>query len=128
MQITVLPFECQHESVHLSGWLGKPDFHRSESDIQYVFINGRPVKDKTLNHAIRQAYDGLLPSGRMATYVVFLDMDPTEVDVNVHPTKHEVRFGEQRLVHDLLAKSIADSLAECRGTALEFEPVVEKCL
>ncbi len=108
-----VPFECQHESIHLFGWLGKPEFHRSESDIQYVYINGRPVKDKTLNHAIRQSYDGLLPPGRMPTYVIFLNMDPTEVDVNVHPTKHEVRFGEQRLVHDLLAKSISESLSDC---------------
>lgn len=106
-------FECQHESIQLFGWLGKPDFHRSESDIQYVYINGRPVKDKTLNHAIRQSYDGLLPPGRMATFVIFLNMDPAEVDVNVHPTKHEVRFGEQRLVHDLLAKSIRDSISDC---------------
>ena len=108
----VIPFECQHEVVRLWGWLGKPNFHRSESDIQYVFINGRPVKDKTLNHAIRQAYEGLLPPGRMATYVIFLEVDPRQVDVNVHPTKHEVRFSEQRLVHDLLAKSLADALQE----------------
>jgi DNA mismatch repair protein MutL len=114
-----LAFECNHESIHIAGWLGKPEFHRSESDIQYVFINGRPVKDKTLNHAIRQAYEGLLPPGRMAAYVVFLVMDPTEVDVNVHPTKHEVRFGEQRLVHDLLAKSITDSLASCTAPLLD---------
>lgn len=105
-------FECQHESIQLHGWLGKPSFHRSESDIQYVFINGRPVRDKTLNHAIRQAYDGLIPSGRMPAYVIFLTMDPREVDVNVHPTKYEVRFEQQRLVHDLLAKSMAEALAD----------------
>ena len=107
-----VPFECNHEAMRLWGWLGHPGFHRSESDIQYVFINGRPVKDKTLNHAVRQAYDGLLPPGRMATYVIYLEVNPRQVDVNVHPTKHEVRFSEQRLVHDLLAKSIADALGE----------------
>ncbi|TQV87224.1 DNA mismatch repair endonuclease MutL [Aliikangiella coralliicola] len=106
-------FNCQHELLQLFGWLGKPSFHRSESDIQYVFINGRPVKDKTLNHAIRQAYEGLLPPGRMAAYVIFLSMDPHQIDVNVHPTKHEVRFGQQRLVHDLLVKSVAEAIGEC---------------
>ncbi|WP_444997333.1 DNA mismatch repair endonuclease MutL [Aliikangiella sp. IMCC44359] len=107
-----IAFECSHELVQISGWLGKPDFHRSESDIQYVYINHRPVKDKTLNHAIRQAYEGLLPAGRMSTYVIFLSVDPSQVDVNVHPTKHEVRFGEQRLIHDLLAKSIREALSD----------------
>jgi DNA mismatch repair protein MutL len=105
-----IAFSCDHELVQLSGWLGAPSFHRSESDIQYVFINGRPVKDKTLNHAIKQAYGNLIPVGRMATYVIFVTMDPTQVDVNVHPTKHEVRFSEQRLIHDLLAKSISESI------------------
>ena len=113
-----IDFRCEHELVQISGWLGKPGFHRSESDIQYVFINGRPVKDKTLNHAIRQAYEGLLPAGRMATYVIYLNVDPTQVDVNVHPTKHEVRFSEQRLVHDLLAKSVSDALNEQGGFPL----------
>ncbi|WP_196139623.1 DNA mismatch repair endonuclease MutL [Aliikangiella sp. G2MR2-5] len=105
-----LPFLCDHEMMTVRGWLGRPEFHRSESDIQYVFVNGRPIKDKTVNHAIRQAYEGLLPPGRMATYVIFIEMDVSKVDVNVHPTKHEVRFDQQRLVHDLLAKSISDAL------------------
>ncbi|WP_185964507.1 DNA mismatch repair endonuclease MutL [Aliikangiella marina] len=109
---SAIEFKCQHEVVKISGWLGKPSFHRSESDIQYVFINGRPVKDKTLNHAVRQAYEGLLPPGRMATYIIYLNVDASQVDVNVHPTKHEVRFSEQRLVHDLLAKSVSDALSE----------------
>ncbi|MET1256633.1 DNA mismatch repair endonuclease MutL [Aliikangiella maris] len=105
-------FSCQHDVLMVEGWIGRPGYHRSESDIQYVFINRRPVKDKTLNHAIRQAYEGLLPAGRMATYVIYLTVDPAQVDVNVHPTKHEVRFSEQRLVHDLLAKSVRDALVD----------------
>ena len=103
-------FQCDHQGISIQGWLGKPDFHRSESDIQYVFINARPVKDKMLNHAIRQSYQGLLPPGRMATFVIFLQIDPSKIDVNVHPTKHEVRFDEQRLVHDLLVKSVSEAL------------------
>ena len=107
-----LSFECRHEAVRVWGWLGKPGYHRSESDIQFVFINRRPVKDRTLNHAIRQAYEDLIPPGRMATYVIYLEIDPQQVDVNVHPTKHEVRLSQQRLVHDLLAKSISEALYE----------------
>lgn len=107
-----LPFECQHDAIRITGWLGPADFHRSESDIQYVYINGRPVKDKMLNHAIRQSYQGLLPPGRMPTFVIFLNIDPAKIDVNVHPTKHEVRFDEQRMVHDLLVKSVSDALGD----------------
>jgi len=107
-----IAFNCEHEAIKIQGWLGGVDFHRSESDIQYVFINGRPVKDKMLNHAIRQSYQGLLPPGRMPTFVVFLQIDPHKIDVNVHPTKHEVRFDEQRMVHDLLVKSVSDALAD----------------
>ncbi len=105
-----IEINCQHEVMRISGYLGRPNYHRSESDIQYVFVNGRPVKDKTLNHAIRKSYQDKIPPGRMPTYVLFLEMDPASIDVNVHPTKHEVRFDQQRFVHDLLAKSICDEL------------------
>ncbi|MGX5174819.1 DNA mismatch repair endonuclease MutL [Aliikangiella sp. IMCC44653] len=113
-----IALKCQHELIDISGWVGHPSYHRSESDIQYVFINQRPVKDKTLNHAIRQAYEGLLPAGRMPTYVIYLTIDPAKIDVNVHPTKHEVRFDDQRLVHDLLAKSVKDCLLDCSAPLL----------
>ncbi|MCF6194267.1 MAG: DNA mismatch repair endonuclease MutL [Kangiellaceae bacterium] len=103
-------FSCGHDELEIHGWLCGINYHRSESDIQYVFLNGRPVKDKMLNHAIRQAYQGLLPPGRMPTYIIFLSIDLDKVDVNVHPTKHEVRFDEQRMVHDLLVKSISEVL------------------
>jgi DNA mismatch repair protein MutL len=120
-----ISFNCQHDALDIKGWLGKPSYHRSESDIQYVFINGRPVKDKMLNHAIRQSYQGLLPPGRMPTFVIFLEIDPTKIDVNVHPTKHEVRFDEQRLVHDLLVKSISDALSD-NQTLLDGSLIIEE--
>jgi DNA mismatch repair protein MutL len=113
-------FFCEHESIQIFGWLGKPSFHRSESDIQYSFINKRAVKDKTLTHAIRESYDGQLPPGRLPAYVIFLKLDPEKVDVNVHPTKHEVRFGEQRLVHDLLVKSLTEALEQASKN--DFKP------
>ncbi|MDQ7048992.1 MAG: DNA mismatch repair endonuclease MutL [Enterobacterales bacterium] len=105
-------FNCQLEDVQIHGWLGLPHFHRSESDLQYVFVNGRPVKDKMLNHAIKQAYQGMLPLGRMATFVIFLSLNPQQIDVNVHPTKHEVRFDQSRMVHDLLVKSVSEALTQ----------------
>ncbi len=111
-------FDCQLEDIHLHGWLGLPHFHRSESDLQYVFVNGRPVKDKMLNHAIRSAYQGMLPLGRMATFVIFLDLDPRQMDVNVHPTKHEVRFDQSRLIHDLILKSVNEALVEQLDSSL----------
>jgi len=110
-----IAFDCQLEDVQINGWLGLPHFHRSESDLQYVFVNGRPVKDKMLNHAIKQAYQGMLPTGRMATFVIFLSLDPQQIDVNVHPTKHEVRFDQSRMVHDLLVKSVIEALTQAVG-------------
>ncbi len=107
-----LPFNCQHELVNLKGWTGGTAYHRSESDIQYVFVNNRPVKDKMLNHAIRQAFQDQLPVGRMPTFVMFIEIDPASIDVNVHPTKHEIRFDHQRMIHDLIVHSIMESLSE----------------
>jgi len=103
-------FSCNHEHIQLKGWVTGSEFHRSEADLQFIFINARPVKDRTLAHAIRQAYQGQLPEGRSPGYVLFLNMDLSMVDVNVHPTKHEVRFREQRLVHDLLASALREVL------------------
>ena len=102
--------QCEHETSSIKAFVGGANCHRSEADIQYVFINNRAVKDKTLTHAIRQAYQDRLPPGRMATYVIFLTIDANKIDVNVHPTKHEVRFENQREVHDLLFRSISEAL------------------
>lgn len=102
--------QCEHDNVSIKAFVGGSHCHRSESDIQYVFINNRAVKDKTLTHAIRQAYQERLPQGRMPTYVIFLTIDASKIDVNVHPTKHEVRFENQRDVHDLLFRSISEAL------------------
>lgn len=117
-------FDCQHELVKLRGWTGGAAYHRSESDIQYVFVNNRPVKDKMLNHAIRQAFQDRLPAGRMPTFVMFLEIDPTSIDVNVHPTKHEIRFDHQRMIHDLIVHSIVESLAESQIPLVPTAPEV----
>jgi len=111
--------QCEHDTVSIKAFVGGANCHRSESDIQYVFINNRAVKDKTLTHAIRQAYQDRLPLGRMPTYVIFLTIDANKIDVNVHPTKHEVRFENQREVHDLLFHSIREALNN--ASELNFE-------
>lgn len=98
------------ERLRLWGWLSSPEHHQNSSLSQYVFVNGRAVRDRTLNHAIKQAYQELLPAGRVPAYVLYLELDPEQVDVNVHPTKHEVRFSEARQVHDFISRAVAEAL------------------
>lgn len=99
----------------LHGWLGLPSFSRSQADMQYFFLNGRLVRDKTVMHALRQGYQDVLFHGRHPVYVLFLEMDPKQVDVNVHPTKHEVRFRESREVHGFLSHSVKQALSASAG-------------
>lgn len=107
--------EVEAVGLKLWGWLGLPAFSRSQPDLQYFYINNRIVKDKTVNHAVRQAYHDVLYGDRYPAYVLFLEIAPSQVDVNVHPTKHEVRFRESRLVHDFICRSIHDVLANLRA-------------
>lgn len=90
------------KAMCLKGWLGLAEAARSQSDGQYFYVNGRIVRDKVLNHAVRMAYQGIIPEGRYPCYVLYLELPAEAVDVNVHPTKHEVRFYESRQVHDFI--------------------------
>lgn len=94
--------DCPHDNMTLSGWLAKPSFSRSQNDLCYSYVNGRMMRDKLINHAIRQAYADLLPADTYPAFVLFLQLDHREVDVNVHPSKHEVRFHQSRYVHDFI--------------------------
>ena len=94
--------DCPHDNMTLSGWLAKPSFLRSQNDLCYSYVNGRMMRDKLINHAIRQAYADLLPSDTYPAFILFLQLDHREVDVNVHPAKHEVRFHQSRYVHDFI--------------------------
>ena len=101
----------QARDMRLHGWLGPADLHRSQTDRQYFFLNGRLIRDRHVNHAIRTAYGDDIPSGRYPVYVLYLEMDRAGSDVNVHPTKQEVRFRDARNVHDFIYASLKDSLA-----------------
>jgi DNA mismatch repair protein MutL len=100
--------------LRLWGWVGLPTHSRAQADQQYFFVNGRVVRDRLVAHAIRQAYRDVLFHGRHPVFVLHLEVDPTVVDVNVHPTKHEVRFRDGRLVHDFLFSSLHRALAQAR--------------
>ena len=100
--------------LKLWGWLAKPTFSRSQADLQYFFVNGRAIRDRVVSHAVRQAYRDVLFHGRHPAFVLYLELDPSTVDVNVHPTKHEVRFRDQRLVHDFLFRTLHRVIAELK--------------
>lgn len=109
-----LHIEHHRGDLKLSGWVAKPNWNRARADRQFFFINGRVIKDKLVAHAIRQAYQDVLFHGRHPAFVLYLSLNPELVDVNVHPTKHEVRFRDTRLVHDFIFGAIHQTLAPAR--------------
>ena len=97
-----LSVEGESDGIRVSGVVAPAALHRSQADHQYVYINGRMIRDRLVNHAIRQAYADSLPAGRYASYALMIELELNRVDVNVHPTKHEVRFRDGRLIHDFI--------------------------
>jgi len=106
--------DIERNGLRLWGWVALPTFSRSQSDLQHFYVNGRAIRDKLVSHAVRQAYQDVLYHGRHPAFVLYLELDPSTVDVNVHPTKHEVRFRDNRSVHDFIYSSLHHALAQVR--------------
>jgi len=109
-----LYIETDLPQYKLWGWVGLPTFSRSQADLQYFFVNGRIIRDRLVAHAVKQAYRDVLYHGRHPAFVLYLELDPAQVDVNVHPTKHEVRFRDGRGVHNFIFSSLHRALADVR--------------
>ncbi|UAA38965.1 DNA mismatch repair endonuclease MutL [Paraneptunicella aestuarii] len=120
-QDTAIEFASEYQAIQFHGWLAGVGGERAQNDQQYVYINGRMMKDKLIAHAIRQAYEGLIPSDSYPAYVVYLQMPASMLDVNVHPTKQEVRFHQARLVHDFIYKTVNDALQQQMQRGFEQE-------
>ncbi|MDO3720427.1 DNA mismatch repair endonuclease MutL [Marinobacter sp. chi1] len=106
--------DAEATGLRLWGWVALPTFSRSQADLQYFFVNGRVIRDRLVAHAVRQAYRDVLYNNRHPAFVLYLELDPATVDVNVHPTKHEVRFRDGRLVHDFIFRTLHKALADVR--------------
>lgn len=102
--------DVEQSGMRLRGWISGINNQRSQNDRQWVYINQRMVKDKLISHALKQAYDGLLHPGRFSSCLLYFSINSEEVDVNVHPTKHEVRFQQPRLVHDFFVSQLVKAL------------------
>ncbi|MEO3679269.1 DNA mismatch repair endonuclease MutL [Rheinheimera fenheensis] len=118
--------ENQYGEVKICGYILAPQACPTQPACQYSYVNGRMMRDKLLNHAIRQAYGDSLSPEQQPAFVLYLELDPRQVDVNVHPAKHEVRFHQARLIHDFVVSALSDALAQLRENAdssYAIEPV-----
>ncbi|MGJ8681894.1 DNA mismatch repair endonuclease MutL [Paraglaciecola sp.] len=107
-----IELNSQYQDFELKGWLVPPSTSKNSNEFQYFYVNGRVMRDKLINHAIRQAIEDYADTEFSLSYVLYLTIEPTHVDVNVHPAKHEVRFHQARLVHDFIYRALADGLKQ----------------
>ncbi len=110
-----LRIEQAGAGLRLHGWIAQPAYTRNSGDQQFLYVNGRSVRDRNIGHAAKSAYKEVLFHGRQPAYVLFLELDPLRVDVNVHPAKHEVRFRDGRLIYDFVLRTLHDALGESRA-------------
>lgn len=120
-----LEVDIEASGLQIWGWVAKPTFSRSQADMQYFYVNGRVVRDKVVSHAVRQAYHDVMYGQRYPAFVLFFNCDPKGVDVNVHPTKHEVRFRESRLVHDFIFSSLHRIVAQTKPSEADVQQSTE---
>jgi len=111
--------EREISGLKLFGWVAAPTFSRSQADLQFQYVNSRHIRDKTFSHAIKLAFQDVLYHGRHPAYVLFLEIDPTEVDVNAHPAKHEVRFHNSRALHDFVRQTVKQAVSEVRSSSID---------
>ncbi|MEM6819999.1 MAG: DNA mismatch repair endonuclease MutL [Pseudomonadota bacterium] len=109
-----IPASQHREGLAIDAWLAAPAFNRSQPDMQYAFVNGRWVRDKTIMHAVRMGYQDVLFHGRHPAYVMWISMDPTRVDVNAHPAKTEVRFRDSGAIHTLVQRTVTEAMQSTR--------------
>lgn len=117
-----LNISMKDKGISLEGWIAEPTYTRAQSDMQYFYVNGRFIKDKIVAHAIREAFRDVLFHGRHPAYVLYLNIEPTQVDVNVHPTKHEVRFRDGQTVYAFLRRAVQTLLTSIKPAQPKMQP------
>jgi DNA mismatch repair protein MutL len=111
--------ENASEDMKLWGWIASPDYSRPQADMQFQYVNSRHIRDKTISHAVKTAYQDVMYHGRHPAYVLFLEIKPGEVDVNAHPAKHEVRFHNSRAIHNFTRQTIRHAISELRNAQID---------
>lgn len=111
--------ERETKDMRLYGWIAAPTFSRSQPDLQFQYVNQRHIRDKTISHAVKLAYQDMLYHGRHPAYVLYLQVDPSSVDVNAHPAKHEVRFHDNRSIHNFVRQTIKQALSDVRPSSID---------
>ncbi|AOP41836.2 DNA mismatch repair endonuclease MutL [Edwardsiella piscicida] len=119
-----LALAWRHDDLAIHGWVAAPQAIRQIGELQYCYVNGRMMRDRLITHAIRQAYQDRLSDELPPAYVLYLEIDPRQVDVNVHPAKHEVRFHQARLVHDFIYQAVVDVLQQAQVASAQDDPTL----